>query len=134
MAVVVRKRAGAAVLGWGAGLLGTSDTVRYLYPGYSDQLAEVRETSLQAPRSGVLRNLQVRHNVPDGNGASIVYTARVNGVDTALAAAVPSTAGSGNDLTNSVAVDIGDLVSIRVSKVAGVGKSPKNVVVTAELI
>jgi hypothetical protein len=124
---------GAAVLGWGSGLLGSSATVRYLAPGCSDQLAEVGEIDMQIPRDGALRNLHVRHNLPDGNGAAITYTVRVNGADTALSVALASTASSASNLVDSVAVSKGDRVSIRVNKAAGVLRSPRNVVATAEL-
>lgn len=131
MAVVARKRP-VDVLSWGAGQLGSSSTPRYLYPGYSDQLAETHELGLHVARSGILRKLQVRHNVPDGNGNDIIYTVRVVGVDSLLQVVLASTAVLGSDLSNTVPVGAGDYLSIRVNKAAGVARSPRDVVVTAE--
>jgi hypothetical protein len=135
MSATARKKsqAGAAVLAWGAGILGASTTGRYLAPGSSDQLAAVREIEMLVPRKGTLRKLHVKHNPPDGNGQQIVYTVRVNGSDTVLSVALASTASGGSNLVDEVSVDVGDRVSIKVSKAVGVFRSPRNVVATAEL-
>lgn len=133
MAVVARKRVAAAVFGLGSGSVGSSTTIRYLYPGYSDRFAEVNEIGLRSPTTGILKNLYIAQNDPKGNGNNITYTVRVAGVDSAIVAVVPSTTINGSDTTNSVAVSEGDLVSIKVTKASGVGQSPRNVVATVEL-
>jgi hypothetical protein len=124
----------ATTLGWGAGTLGASTTIRYLYPWYGDQLAEVVETGLVIPRPGVVRNLYVHHTIPSGNGGVISYRVRVSGVDAAVTVALASTSPSGSDTSNAVAVTTGDVVSIKVEKASNVDQSPRNIVVTAELI
>lgn len=123
-----------AVLGWGAGVLGSSPTIRFLFPWYSDQLAEVGETGLVVPRSGTIQNLRVRHNIPNGNGTLISYIVRVSGVDSTVKVDLASNVSTGSDTVNSVAVTAGDYVSVKVTKAASVGASPRNVAVTAELV
>ena len=119
---------GTAVIVFGAGTLGSTTTVRYLYPFYSDKFAEVGELGFEAPRAGTIKNLRVRHNSPKGNGNSIVYTVRVAGSDSTVTVTLPSTSTSGSDLSNSVSVSSGDLISLKVTKAIGVGTSPRNVV------
>lgn len=134
MAVVARKRVtAAAVFDLGSGSVGSTTTTRYLYPGYSDRLAEAFELGLRSPKTGTLKNLFIAHNDPKGNGNNITYTVRVAGVNSTIVAVVPSTTVNGSDTTNSVAVSAGDLVSIKVTKASVVGQSPRNVVATVEL-
>jgi hypothetical protein len=123
-----------AVLGWGAGKIGSSPTTRYLYPWYSDLLAEVGELGFHVPRPGTLRNLRVVHNIPSGNGNNIVYTLRISGSDSVLKVTLPSTSASGSNTTNTVVVAAGDLISIKVTKASAIGASPRNIAVTAEFV
>jgi hypothetical protein len=134
MVAVARRIPKGTVLGWGAGLLGATITPRYLYPWYNDQLAEVGELGLLAPRPGVLKNFRVVHTIPDGNGNLITYTVRVGGVNSPLAVAFASTDAFGFDLTNAISVSAGDRVSVLVTKVLSVGASPRNIVATADLV
>jgi hypothetical protein len=126
--------ANPGVLDWGSGAVGSSPTTRFLFPGYSDRLAEVGEIGLLIPRPGIIRNLYVVHNAPKGNGNTIVYTVRVAGIDSPVAATLSSTSNNGADTANVVLVAAGDLVSIRVMKTLGVGQSPRNIVATVELV
>lgn len=74
----------------------------------------------------------VVHGVPSGNGNSIVYTMRVNGVSTALSVSVASTSGTGSNTSNSISVAQGDYVDIEVTKAASIGSSPGVVSVSVE--
>jgi hypothetical protein len=85
-----------------------------------------------APRAGTLRNLFVRHNTPGGNGGVIVYTVRVNGVDTPITVSLASTGLVASDLVNVAAVAQGDEISIKFTKPVTAG-SVFNVVATMEL-
>jgi hypothetical protein len=134
MAVTIRKRSADSILGWGAGVLGSSTTTRYLYPWYDDRLAEVAESGIHIGGPGRIRNLRVRHNIPAGNGGTITYVIRVSGVDSGVKVDLASDAVVGNDIVNSVGVLPGDYVSIKVTKATPVGASPRNVAVTAELV
>jgi hypothetical protein len=123
---------GTAILALGAGSIGSSTTTRYLFPFYSEQLAEVNEFGFESPRSGIIKNLRVRHNKPKGNGNNIVYTVRVAGSDSSVSVTLASTSTSGNDIINTVSVSAGDLISIKVEKSSGVSSSPRNVIATFE--
>lgn len=127
------RRLVGSILSWGANSVGASTTARYLYPGYHEGLAEIDELAWVSPTPGLVRRLRAKHNETAGNGGSITYTLLVNGVATLLAAAVPSTTAEGSDLVNAVSVQAGDRLALRASKAAGIGASPKNIVVTAEL-
>ena len=124
----------ATVLNWGSGAVGSSTTTRYLYPGYSDRLAEVEELGLIVPRAGTLQNLYVLQNNPKGNGNNLVYTVRVNSSDTLLVVTLASTSSIGSNTTNTVSVSAGDVISIKVSKPLSVGQSPRNISATLEFV
>lgn len=124
---------GDAVVSWGSRTLASTTATRYLAPFVDDAMAPVVEVGWRAPRSGTLRDLYVRHGTPLGNGNIITYTLRVAGVDSTVLVALASTGGAGQDTTNSVSVNAGDLVSIKVTKASGVGASPRDIVVTATL-
>jgi hypothetical protein len=125
---------GATVLEWGAGSLGSSSTTRYLYPGYSDQIAEVRETRIRLPRAGSLQRLRVVHNIPAGNGNVISYIVRIGGADTPLRVDLTSTTLTGEDITNVVPVADGAYISVKANKTTGIGASPRNVTITVEFV
>lgn len=122
------------LLGWGAGLLGATTTPRYLYPWYSDRMAEVYESSLVVPRQGVLKNFRVLHGIPAGNGNQIVYTIRVAGGSTALVVNLASTGGFGENTSVLIPVNAGDYVSVMVTKALGIGESPRNISTSVDLV
>ena len=130
----VTSGASRCVLGWGAGSVGSSPTTRYLFPWYSDQMAEVGEVGLVVPITGTLTNFGVLHNITDGNGNSITYTIRVAGSPTALVVTLPSTSGYGANTSVSVPVIAGDLVGVSATKPLGIGKSPRNISTTVDLV
>jgi hypothetical protein len=76
----------------------------------------------------------VRHNAVAGNGNTIVYTLRVNGVASALSVTLASTSSSGADAVSTVAIATGDRIDIAVTKAAGVGASPNNITATVEFV
>jgi hypothetical protein len=127
----------SAVIGFGVGGVGASAVVapakKFLDPWFSapTSVAGVDEMRMIAPRAGTLRNLFVRHNTPGGNGGVIVYTVRVNGVDTLMTASLPSTGLVASD-ANTAAVAQGDEISMKFTKPVTAG-SVFNVVATMEL-
>lgn len=123
-----------AILAWGNESVSPTTTTRYLTPWYDDDLASVAPVQWTTPRAGTIRRLRVRHNVPLGNGNAIVYTLRVNGVASALSASVASNVANGSDLVNSVAVAVGDLLDIEVTKALAVVTSPTDIAVDAEFV
>lgn len=68
---------------------------------------------VEMPRAGILRNLRVRI-VGTVAVSNIVWTVRVNGVDTALSVAITPGNSVGSDTTNSVTVSVGDLVEVTI--------------------
>jgi hypothetical protein len=122
-----------APLFFGAGQVGSSTTSRYLFPCYSDSLAQTTVIQVRVPRAGTLKNFYVRHNITAGNGNPIVYTIRINGVGSALTVSLNSTTADGNDLANTVGVAKGDLIDVIITKAAAVGASPRDVTVSVEL-
>jgi hypothetical protein len=117
---------------FGAGSVSSTTTTRYLFPAYDDSIAQTDPVQYRSPRAGKMRNLRVRHNDPAGNGNSIAYTLRINGVASALTVSMTSTASDGSDLVNEVPVAAGDLIDIEVTKATGVGQAPKDVTATIE--
>lgn len=125
----------SGILFWGnSSVTGTTST-RYLEPGYGGVIAPLVAAIVQirSPISGFIRNLFVRQNGPAGNGNSIVYTARVNGVASALSVSIASTTANGSDTTDSVAVVAGDLIDIEVTKALSTGASPARIEVSMEV-
>lgn len=121
--ITISAAAGAApaVLGFGDGGIGAAADTRFLSPWYGDDLSfgllTPAAADIPVPRAGTLRNLFVRHNTANGNGASVVYTIMVNGVATALTVTLATGAiGQGSDLVNSVVVAQGDRVRLRAVK------------------
>ena len=130
-AAVVLATPGSPLMFGNTSVSGTNVT-RYLSPGNIDSLAPTAPAQFRIPRGGVLRNLRVHHNTPDGNGLPIVYTLRVNGVDSALSVSVASTAADGANLSATATVAAGDLIDIKVTKAASIGASPLDVIATLE--
>ena len=125
---------GPSVLMFGASEVGSSTTVRYLFPSYVDHPAETSQTNFRVTRAGFLRNLFVVHNIGAGNGNDITYTVRVNDGDTALSVMVSSLVVVGSNLSALIEVVSGDAVDIEITKAADVGSSPGDVVATFELV
>lgn len=73
-----------------------------------------------ALRTGVLRWLRVFHSTATANDELLTYTVVVGGVDTALVATLNTNQlGPGSNLTTTVPVNVGDLISMRVDGVGG---------------
>jgi hypothetical protein len=122
-----------AVLTWGNQDVAVNTTTRYLQPGYGTITAGTLEIVLPVTTAGVVRNLSVKHRVAAGNGNNIVYTVMKNGVATALTVTVASNSTTVvSDTTNNFSVASGDVLSLRVTKAAGIGTSPTEIVATAE--
>ena len=122
------------MLSWGNQDVGSTVTTRYLSPGFDEISASTTPIQIRVPfAAGTLKNMQVDHNGPNGNGNPIVYTLRVNGVPSALTVSLSSLVADGSDNVHSVAVVQGDHLDIEVTKAAGVGTSPDHVTVTLEI-
>jgi hypothetical protein len=112
--------------------------VHFLDPGFAPAgTSPTTELTIVAPFAGTLRNLRVLHNTAGNAVASITYTVRVNGVDTALTPAGGAVAGNDtaikSDVVNTVAVAAGDKISMK-GVVANAASGNVNVVASMELI
>lgn len=123
---------GPSVLSFGAASVLATTTTRYLYPNYQTANASTTVVQMRVPMSGTLKNLYL-HQTGAGNGNTIVYTVRKNGVATALKVTIASTGTNGSDTVNSVAVTAGDLVDIEVTKALAIVMSPSDIVVSLVL-
>lgn len=122
----------ATMLAWGNRGISATTTTRFLAPFYDDSLAKTSVVQFRVTRDGTLRKLRVWQSSPAGNGNDIVYTVRVEGVATALSVTMASTATDGADLVNEIAVVDGDRIDIEVTKAAGVGASPSDIMAVLE--
>jgi hypothetical protein len=126
-------KADGAVLTWGNNSVSSTTTTRYMTPGFEDGLATTAAIQFRVPFASKARKLRVRQNSPAGNGNNIVYTLRVNGAASALAATIASTGTDANDLTNEITLAAGDYIDIEVTKASSVGSAPNQVMVTLTL-
>jgi len=114
--------------------VGSTTTTRYLQPGFEAAgISNATVLNLRVPRAGTLRNFYVHARAGNGNGNAIVYTVQKNNANTAITVSMLSTAVDGSDLVNSVAIAAGDLLQIIITKAAGIGASPDDVIATLEL-
>jgi hypothetical protein len=121
------------ILVFGANSIASTTAPRWLYPGYSDQLAQTTVIRMVAPTAGTLRNLRVYHNQAAGNGNLILYRVFVAAVGTSLQVSMASTATQGSDLVNSAAVSAGSTIDIEVTKALSIGSTPGDIVATMEM-
>lgn len=68
-----------------------------------------------AIRTGTLQNLRVRTISGNVSVANATFTVQVNGADTAITCTIASGASSASDLTHTAAVNVGDLVSVKIT-------------------
>jgi phage-related tail fiber protein len=123
-----------SILQWGDSSVGASVTIRYLTPGYDAGTALIAPVQWRILSACTLQKLRIRHNTTAGNGNSVIYTVRKNGVATALTASIASTAADASNLVNTVSFAVGDLIDIEVTKALSVGTSPSNVMASLEMV
>jgi hypothetical protein len=114
-----------------ANSVGTTTTTRYLPFGYDNNIAGISPVGCVSPRAGTLKNLRVRHCLT-GTGGAIVYTLRVNGVDTALTCSATAGSAGATDIVHTVAISAGDVLDLKVTKAAGITLSPTDITATIE--
>jgi len=127
----------SALLFFGAATIAAAADTRFIPPGRIDSgvAATVDVYQLPVPRAGTVKSLVVRHNSPPGNGNPVVYTVMKNGVATLLTATLATGAvGQASDLVNTVAVVLGDRISLRATKALGIGASGVDVDASVEVV
>jgi hypothetical protein len=124
-----------SLLLFGAGSVGGSATTRYAYPGYDDGLAQTVTIQIDAPYSGTLRDLYIRHNSLGTSTTDITYTVRINGVATSITETLAANASDIADTTNTEAVSAGDSIDIEITKAGNVapGSGPTDITCTLNL-
>jgi len=98
-------------------------------------LAETVVTVMRAPYDLTLDNLYFAARLGGSGGSNITYTVYTGATVGSLAAStlavtVASTAVLGDDTSNSVDVDEGELIAVAVDKAAALTSSPDNITVT----
>lgn len=126
----------AGIIAFGNNSLAAAAGTRFLDQWSSTTTAGTAEADpIVMPRAGTLRNLFVSHQAAVGNGNSIVYTVRVNGVNTTLTVTLASGAiAQASDLVNTVAVAQGDRVTLSAVKALALGNGAVIPSVTMELV
>jgi hypothetical protein len=118
-------------ISWGNESIGTTSTTRYLAPAYDQGTSPTSEIGQTVARAGNVRIFTVFHNAGNGNGNDVVYTLRVNGIDTALTVTLASTDTAAVTATGAVAVVAGDVLTVSVAKAIGINSSPDGVLAMA---
>lgn len=111
---------GGAPVIFGAGSAGTAATPLFMANGW---IAAAQAAEIQVPltRPGTLRNLRVQVGGAGTDAATVTFTVRINGIDTVLTCNISNTAtGLVADLTHTVAVTAGQLLSISIVKTGAV--------------
>lgn len=101
-------------------------------PGIRARHTSTAPIQWTASRAGRLRKFRLLHRAPAGNGNSIVYTLRKNGVATAAVLTLASTGSAVSDLVTEVTVAAGDKLDWEVTKALTIATSPSDVTLTAE--
>jgi hypothetical protein len=111
------------LLTWGNSNVGAAADTRYLSPGRDNSAIAVTTDVAQVvmTRAGTVSKLWARHNAAAGNGNAVVYTVMKNGAATGITVSLVTGAiGQASDLVNTVAVAVGDRLSIQASKASGI--------------
>lgn len=124
----INEFVGAPIV-FSAGSLADLSGVNYLTPG-GDGAAPGVAVKIDAPRSGKIKKLRVRHTLGAGNGNNIVYTVRKNGVPTGITVSVSSSStvvvtGLGDETFAD-----GDTIDVQADASSGIGSSPSYIVAT----
>jgi pectate lyase-like protein len=141
---VYYKESGSSNTGWialggfpivfGTGDTTTVSTAVFMAPGWVTT-ASATELQFTVTRAGTIRNLYIEAKTAGTDTQVVTYTVRKNGVDTTLKATINNDAtGSASDTTHSFTVVAGDLISVKVTKAAGVTAGQQNVTATVELV
>jgi hypothetical protein len=89
---------------------------------------------MMCPRAATLHSMYARHNLANGNGNSVVYTLRVNGINTALSVTLATGAvGSASDLVDEISVNAGDFIEIIRTNALSIGNGNIEAFVSLEI-
>jgi hypothetical protein len=118
---------------FGSGFTNITTTKVWLQPGNGPDAPLITDTHrVIAPRSGTLRNMYVKHNVPGPDATNLTYTVEINGAGTLLAVTLAASAASGSNLVNSAAVLQGQEIAVSLTKAAGLTQEVLRPVISME--
>lgn len=102
----------SAPLEWGAQDYGNSTSARFLYAwnNHASGSSTEAQSEIVVPVPGTLRNLRA---LADAITPTVVYTIRVNGVDTTITLSLATLATSGLDSAHTAALAQGDVVTLK---------------------
>jgi hypothetical protein len=116
---------------WGNGNVATTTTPRYLefFLSNGNPTTVEAEAQFEVLEDGVFRRFGAKHGIAGADATNITYTLRINGANTALAVTIPANSTTGVEITGTVNVSAGDLVSVGVTKAGALpgGGSPREV-------
>lgn len=128
-----QDRLGGQVV-WAAANIDATANTKVMPVGYESAMLDANTPKgYLAPRAGTFRNMFARHNTANGNGNTVTYTLRVNGINTALAVTLATGAiGSNSNLVTTVAVAQGDLIEVTKTNALGLGNGVQEAFVSAQ--
>ena len=124
-----RINSNAAPISFGDMGINQSTTTRYLTPYFDQGSAPTKELGIRIQHAALLLAFSIEVGAGNGNGEDVVYTLRVNEVDTALAITLASTASGLTTTTTGAPITVadGDKLSVSVAKALAIGTSPTDV-------
>lgn len=123
-----------AALTFGSDSVSSSTTTRYLDAGVRGLIAGTVPSLYPVTRAGTLKNFRILQSTGGGNGNDIVYNVLKNAVATGLTVTLASTSTAlTEDLVNTVAVIIGDIITLQVTKALVIAGSPSNIFGTLDI-
>ena len=123
-----------SVLYWGDAGITATTTTRYLTPGWDAGNAPTAPISFVLPRDGFMRNMHIYHNVPGTSPNQILYSTRINNVDTPLSVAIASNGTTNSNTSVVIPVSAGDLIDIEVVKPVATDTNLEDIMCTIEFV
>lgn len=109
-----------ALLCWGGNVGAAAQAAeRWGSPATAALAVDALEGRIEVCSPGRLKKLRVRRTTAVAGGTSVVYTVRVNGVNTGITITITAGQTVGQDLTNQAAVAPGDVVEINITVGSG---------------
>lgn len=117
------RRDAPAILSWGNGSTPAAAGTYYVDPWWRKPVITTDEVFIVVPYDGVISRLRCRAvTAPVGDNA--VFVVRINGVDSALGAAMIPPSRSANDVVNEIDVSAGDDISMSLTLEAAIAAGP----------
>lgn len=106
------KTANRSIIQFGSGGIIPVNSTRYFC---MDNAAAENSRQIPISHAGVIRNLYIHATAAPGAAETFVYTIMINGIATAITVTFAGALETeGNDVVNAVAVDAGDLITLRI--------------------